>query len=228
MFEVMLGGGTRVKDKEFVPSKDNMFIREVPAAEFITGDQLAIAVGLTVGTSQNSTAGWLHYIDTVDGKTKYVAKKPLRHTVTWNDLNTKGVVFGTMTVAINGDTYKVRLLKGSATDPHVGSYGFDLPGTHGSEWNRLLYHISGKPFTNASNRLTSEGITTGDWASYSEADLGMHGSFGNGSYSWCQEVGTDPMTRVRRGESGVSYSNLYTSSTANLYCGWRPVLELVE
>lgn len=204
----------------------SVFIREVPASEFITGAALASQIGLTAGVSLHSTAGWLHFED--EGKTKYISKRPLRHTVSWDELNAVGAVFGTKTAIINGDTYKVRLLSGANTNPSTAVNGsFDHAGTHGCEWNRLLYHISAKPFTNGNNRLASEGIVVGDWASYSEADLVTSYIPGNGSYNWCQETGTEGTQRITRGSAGVSYLYQGDSSYAGSSYGWRPVLELV-
>lgn len=205
----------------------SMFIREVPSSEFITGDQLAAAIGLTAGIPI-ADAGWLKFADSVDGKTKYISKRPLRSNINWDQLNAVGAVFGSKTVVIKGLTYKVRLLSGANSNPATGSSGWDAPYTHGCEWNRLMYHISAKPFANPSNTLQSEGITEGDWASYSEADLLTHSSGGNGSYSWCQETGTTPTTRGSCGAVGVSYSIQNASSDAYSYLGWRAVLELVE
>lgn len=224
MFEIMLGGG---KPKGWVPSKDSMFIREVGSSEFITGDVLAAQIGLTAGVSQHSDAGWLLFADTVDGHTKYIAKRPFRHSITWDQLNVVGVVFGTRTVVINDLTYKVRLPSGVNFDPATESNGWDAPYTHGCEWNRLMYRISAKPFGNPKNTLASEGITEGDWASYSEKDLLTHFTHGYGNYSLCQETGTDPTTRVVRGYGGVGRSQQGPSKSNGNY-GWRPVLELVE
>lgn len=163
----------------------------------------------------------------MDGKTKYISKRPLRNNISWNHINAVGAVFGTATVVVNGDTYKVRLPSGANTNPAKGSSGHDAPHTHGCEWNRLMYHISALPFGNFNNKLTSEGIAEGDWASYSEKDLLTHSSGGSGSYQWCQETGTDPSTRVYRGYTGVSHSAQMPSSTTAAGCGWRAVLELV-
>ena len=222
MFEIMLGGS---KSKT---GGAGMFVGEVTASEFITGDQLATAIGLTAGTSQHSTAGWLLFKDTVDGRTKYISKKPLRHSISWDALHARGAVFGTATVVIKGLTYKVRLLSGANSNPAKGSSGWDAPYAHGCEWNRLMYHISAKPFeAGASNTLASEGIEEGDWASYSEGELLTHSSHGNGSYSWCQETGTTVTARVLRGINGVSSSAQNTSSTVNSNLGWRVCLELV-
>lgn len=223
MFEVMLGGGASGSKVE------GMFIREVPASEFITGDVLASQIGLTAGTSQHSDAGWLKFADGVDGKTKYISKKPLRHSISWNHINAVGAVFGSANVSINGGTYKVRLLSGANTNPSTTPNGsFDRPGTHGTEWNRLLYRVSAGPFADMANTLASEGISTGDWAQYTEIDLLPHRKYGNGSYSWCQETGTTGDTRVGRGYVGVSNSAQSITSDVSAYTGWRPVLELVE
>lgn len=203
------------------------FYGEVGVNELITGDTLAIAIGLDDG-APIADAGWLKF--SLDGRVLYVAKRPLRHSISWNSINTVGAVFGTTTVVINGDTYKVRLLKGTNAGPVTRDWGYDEPYTHGSEWNRLLYRVSANPFGDTRNTLGSEGIATGDWASYSEADIGTAMAYtgGNGGLSWCQETGTTGTTRVSRGNSGVSHSTQDISSNVTTYLGWRPVLELVE
>lgn len=89
-----------------------------------------------------------------------------------------------------------------------------------------MYHVSGKPFYYTQNILTSEGITEGDWAQFSEADLLTNHVYGNGSYSWCQDqAGVDT---VARGYDGVSYIFPRYKSATFAYMGWRPCLELVE
>ena len=204
-----------------------MFVGEVTASEFITGTALASQIGITQGTVIPD-AGWLKFDDTVDGKTKYISKKPLRSHISWDALNAVGAVFGSKTVVIKGSTYKVRLLKGIIANTLVGTTnGYDIPASHGCEWNRLMYRISAKPFANPNNILASESIVEGDWASYSEADLVTHSSHGNGSYQWCQETGTTPTTRVLRGHYGVSSLGRDTSSNSAAVYGWRACLELV-
>ncbi len=201
------------------------FLGEVPASEFITGTHIAYLVNLTVGTVQNDNESWLKFKDPVDAKIKYVAKKPLRRNISWAELNLRGLVTG-KTIEIAGKRYIVRLLEGLGrplTDLSSNDQ-FDHPDTHGSEWNRLLYHVSGKPFENAENTLASEGIEEGDLAQYSESDLGMVGS-NVGAACWCKE--SYSAYRVYRGFWGVSRSAL-RSSFSNPDTGWRPVLELIE
>ena len=205
---------------------ENGFFGEVPASELINGVHLASALKLTAGTAQHTNEPWLKFA--LDGKILYVSKKPLRHSISWDALNAVGAVIGA-DLAVAGFKVKVRLLSGANTNPSTAANGsFDHPGTHGCEWNRLMYRISAKPFGHASNTLASEGITEGDWASYSEADLVTHSSGGNGSYQWCQETGTTDITRVYLGFFGVSHLNQLTSSGSSAYCGWRACLELVR
>lgn len=198
------------------------FFGEVPYTLFQNGVWVAQNVGLTAGVSQNSNEPWLKFI--LDGKILYVAKKTFRHTVSWDNLNSLGIVTGTKTVTFGGNTYKVRLLKATVTDFQYG-YGYDPVETHGSEWNRLLYRISGKPWYNAENTLASENIEEGDWAQYTEAQLNFIWQLADGGVTMCQErVGTD---NIRRGSGGVSHVWYNASSNASHTHGWRPVLELV-
>lgn len=204
------------------------FFGEVTSAELISGDDLALECGISEGTSQNSTGGWLKFA--WEGNVQFVAKKPFRHSISWNAINTAKCVHGNAgdkTVVIGGKTYKVRLFKGALTDPSR----YDLPdrGAMGSEWNRLMLpiHIQAKDKSWAYPAYVESDIPY--WGiDFTDEDLLTHNSFGNGSYSWCQEVSNDnPSGRVYRGHGGVSYSGRSASSSASAYNGWRPVLELV-
>lgn len=219
----MLGGSNE-------PKVDSKFIREVPASEFITGAALASQIGLTAGTSQHSDAGWLHF--ELDGKTLYVAKKPYRHSVSWNNIHAVGAVFGTRTVVFNGKKYKVRLLKSVATGDRYtgGSSGYDPVGTYGSEWNRLMYPIHSGAHTQTGNPspVSGEGIRFGTLAQYTDTDLVVHSTGGSGSHNWCQETpSADSTARVIRGAAGVSYLTWIAASELSRHFGWRPVLELI-
>lgn len=90
------------------------FFGEVPAAELITGDELCNQIGLTVGVSQNSDAGWLKY--KIEGRHLFVAKKNIKHTVSWDNINESGAVFGDSTIKIGNNIYLVRLLTSTEWD----------------------------------------------------------------------------------------------------------------
>lgn len=200
------------------------FYGEVPASEFITGDDLANTIGLTAGTAQNSTVPWLKF--NLEGKTLFVPEKTFRRAVTWDQIHARGAVFGDTTVRIQGDTYKVRLLKGANSDPTSTGAGHDLEKTWGSEWNRLFYPLVPNPTNTPTHSISQEGITYGEWANYTETQLNVGSNGGSGRRNWCQESnGSD---RVTRGASGISYLLLASSSSAYMSPGWRPCLELVQ
>ena len=175
----------------------------VSAVELITGDDLALEIGLSPGTAQFSGEGWFKWA--YNQKILFVAKKTFRHNLSWDQIHAIGAVFGTKTASIGGKTYKVRLLTGGNGQP--ASEG-------GGEWNMIMYGVH-------QNYLPP-------WDYYNDQDLQTHNSYGNGSYSWCQETSSsDASRRVFRGGLGVSNFGTTTSSFAYTYLGWRPVLELL-
>jgi len=203
-------------------SWDAGFFGEVPASELITGDALASQIGLSSGTAQFSNEPWLKFA--YQGKIQFVAKKPFRYRLSWNDINAANAVYGDRTVTIGGLTYKVRLMRGANKDP-AGAYDGSI--CHGSEWNRLMLPIHENAPNNWAypNNVDSP---TEDWSvNYTDEDLLTHYKYGDGSRSWCQEVAQTASNRIYRGIGGVSYSGSFPASYSHSDFGWRPVLELL-
>ena len=205
------------------------FFGEVSASELISGDALASLVGISQGTSQNSTVGWLKFA--WQGKILFVAKKTFRHSISWDHINSANAVYGSKSVVIDGLSYKIRLLKGANKDP-AGAYNGAI--CHNSEWNRLMLPIHQEAINknwaypdNVESDIPvwAHSLGTGTQGRYTDADLLTHYDYGSGSYSWCQEVAGSSATRVCRGRDGVSFSGSYTSSTSASSRGWRPCLE---
>ncbi|MDD2297321.1 MAG: hypothetical protein PHX79_05850 [Sphaerochaetaceae bacterium] len=197
------------------------FFGEVHPDALLNGVMLAKELGLTAGTIQNTDAPWLKFA--LDGKTLFVAKKTLRHTIPWNSINAVNAVYGDKIISVKGFNYRVRLMKTGTTDPMVSYNGTC---NHGSEWNRIMLpiHIEAKDKTWAFPANVEADIPY--WGiDYTDEDLLTHYNHGTGSYSWCQE--TYSSNRVFRGSSGVSYSNNSSPSYSAGSSGWRPVLELV-
>ena len=98
----------------------------------------------TAGYDFKSNTNWLVFND--NGIEKLVAKKPLKYDISWNALNSAGLVFGNKTrITINNKTYKIRLMRGfnestGVNDPNNWDYGKTDYQNHvkGSEWNRLI------------------------------------------------------------------------------------------
>lgn len=213
------------------------FFGEVPASELITGDALASECGISQGTSQHSTAGWLKFA--YKGEIQFVAKKPIRHSISWDAINTANCVYGDSgdkTVVIGGKTYKVTLMRAlePTNDPKTAASGSSGAVNHHSEWNRLMCQIHeeavngswGYPDNIESDiGILEHSLGSGSQGMYSDADLIL--ASGDGRRSWCQEMSTSTSSRLYRGNGGVSFSYGYTSSNAGSAYGWRPVLKLV-
>ena len=197
----------------------------VTSAEMITGDALTTLVGITQGTSQNSTTNWLKFA--YKGKVLFVAQKPIRYSLSWDSINAVGAVTGTKQVAIKSLNYKVRLLQGALTNPSENNAA-DL-GAKGSEWNRLMLAVHEQVKNKNWDYPAYVEADIQDFGTYfTDAELYTKNNVGNGTYSWCQETTkSDSSSRVIRGLTGVSYSNWNTSSHTTSHLGWRPVLELI-
>ena len=187
---------------------------------------MARRIGLTAGVSQFSDEPWLKF--SYMGKTEFVAKKPFRHSISWNSINAVNVVFGNRTIKIGGNTYKVRLMKGKTEgrQDDTSSYKGDI--CKNSEWNKLMLpiHIKAPDKWQYPSNVNSP---TENWnVGYTDNDLLTISRAGNGSYCWCQEYGRDSGNKLLRGLDDVSYSNNVTPSNNMLGFGWRPVLELVD
>jgi hypothetical protein len=190
--------------KSTLPSSP--FKGEVLAADLITGPALVAAVGVTTGTAfGNGSPDWLKFVD--NGKTFYIAKKPLRTGVTWEILNGFGAVFGTKVITIGDKQYRVRLMTGGNADP---------ASTGGGEYNNY--------FSRCTTYYT--GAASDRFANYSGADVGWAGGTSSGELSLIQEHtgSSGPGARGYPGFLGLWYQ---VANTTHSGYGWRPVLELI-
>lgn len=202
------------------------FYGEVPTSDFITGDELARMIGLTAGRSQYSDEPWLKF--SYLGKTEFVAKKTFRHSISWDTLDKANAVFENRTIKIGDHTYKVRLPKGKSEgkqDDISSAYGSI---NHGSEWNKLMLPIHKNAPSNWANKDNVNSPTENWNVGYTDADLFTYPSAGAGTYSWCQEYGSNISYRLFRGITDVSSSGHSYPSRDYSYLGWRPVLELID
>jgi hypothetical protein len=206
-----------------------IYYGEVPASEFFTGAELSTLLGVTQGTLQNSTTDWFKF--GLGDKTLFIPKQTFRHSISWDHIYSRGLVYGTddnglaptgtptnqlRVVSKDGFNYKVRLIRGSSIDPHNGTSGTNLAISQGSEWNELMYRVS-----SANPNGTGE-----NFAMYTDAQLNI--TSGNGTYIWCQEqYSVGSTSRVFRGSNSVGYLSNNTSSFTGSSRGWRPALELI-
>jgi hypothetical protein len=191
-----------VKKSSIPPSP---FKGEVAGADLITASALATALGITGTVLVDPNPNWLKFID--NGKTFYIAKKPMRTAVLWETLDAIGAIKGTKTLNIGGNIYKVRVMTGGNADP--ASSG-------GGEYNAYFGRVT----------VNYTGPAADRWANYSNTDVYWNGGTANGELTLCQEKYSTngPLTRGYPGFNGLWYQA--PGSTHGGY-GWRPVLELV-
>ena len=238
------GSGPGPSEMIYDAATDTGYYGEVSAADLVTGAALASAIGLSVGAAM-ADAGWLKFYvgpnaDCNRGSCAYVlfvAKMPLRHSLTWVGINTARPVDGSgAAITIGDDSYKVRLLTGADADPSTYTYGTTCaqnPGA-GSEWNGLFYRIH-EDTPNCAN--VAEGMPNGfettrhggpqvggNWDDLTDAETGVRHGLNDGSACWCQEA--NAAVRVYRGHIGVADFASYSATSNPRWLGWRPALEL--
>ena len=248
----LIGGGPGPSEL-IAGDEEAGYFGTVSSSNLIDGNSLASELGITQGTSINSTTDWLKFA--LDGKTVFVTKKSIRHSISWETLYLAGAVYGdglkagesgaehhntegnsgTLTatrqdaqVTIDGNTYTVRLLKGVDEDPTNTWDDADSGAIGpGNEWNKIMLPIH----TNAPDSWNNPEYVdnpTEDWGiGFTDSDLVTHYDYGDGSRSWCQETrDTDTVSRVTRGSTGVSDLLAYSSDSTYSTTGWRPTLVL--
>lgn len=178
---------------------------EVLPSSFISGADLATAVGFTTSTLVNPDTPWLKFQDL--GKTFYISKKVIGQNLAWAQLDALGLIKGTKTIVIGGLTYKVRVM--------TGGNGSDPTNTAGGEYDNYFL------------RTTTSYSGAGEaWVSNAPADMGWNGNVSAGSMIICQE-GSTQGGHVLRGYPGFTGIWYEPDDVPNVAYGWRPVLELV-
>lgn len=197
---------------------------EVASNDFISGDALANMLGITAGTSQYSNEPWLKFA--YEGDVYLIAKKPYRHTISWDQINAANAVYGNKTIEIGGKKYQVMLMRGIGNDvqpnPKTFYKPYDGAANHQSMWNALMLPIHAKAPSSWAypNNVKSP---TDNWGiGYTDADL-----LTNNLYTWCQETTYAENCRSLRGDSCVSLARAGVSGGAGSTCGWRPCLKIV-
>jgi hypothetical protein len=192
----------------------------VRAQDFITGDALATAINLTGGTSVNSDAGWLHYIET-NGLEFLIAKKPLRQNITREAIDTAQAQ-GNKEVTIGGVIYVVKFMKG------MKGSGLSIDDVNaGGDWNSYIY-----PLYAGADRDQLP-VATPVWAQYTGPMLGIYPdrmSQASAAHSIMGEVASNGGYATR----GMAWTNstvtnvmglwYMVANTPQVFYGWRPML----
>lgn len=193
------------------------FYGEVLNPDLPSGMELRQLVGLNgFGTERNPYSKWVKFA--LDGKKLYFPLQPLYYNISWDKIHSVGAVFG-KEIVWGGRRFKVRLFKGSSSDPTALGQFNDPTQTPTSEWNRLMYPIHDTHPGGAPN-----------WANYANLELGVSwtGSPIDFFATWCQESRSGFAQAVHRGYNGIAHYNYNSKGTGGTPMCWRPILELVE
>ena len=72
--------------------RDAGYFGFVPSVDLLSGTDLALTLGITGGTAINSDSPWIKYV--WNGRVCFTPLKPLRHSITWNQIYEAGAVYG--------------------------------------------------------------------------------------------------------------------------------------
>lgn len=211
------------------------YFGEVSSAELFTSVEIQMVIPVAGGTDITPPDKlWLKFY--FKGKILYIAKKPLKSGVSWNDIYAAGGVYGTndnglypgspavnqyhpMTKVENGRSWTLvpRLIRAVNGDPASAS-SYSAAGYVDSEWSQLFGRIA-----NATNDATTE-----KWARFTNTELGgvnnYFGTLGQETY------GTNVLYCAQAGDGGSLNSRvnrLKTARTSTYAFSWRPVLDLI-
>ena len=97
--KVLLAGDSSAGFYGFVQPSDFGGITDNPVgSQTFGGDNLALALGISQGTSQYSDVAWMKF--NFGGKILFTPVKTLRYTITWNTIYNAGAVYGDDSVGI--------------------------------------------------------------------------------------------------------------------------------
>lgn len=174
----------------------------------ITPNELVALAGITQGVTisdadhdPSKPITWLKFSHNY--KTLFVADRAIQHSISWDHLNSKDLVFGKV-VDIDGQKYLLRLLQSSYINPTPSTNG--LVTDANSEWHNLILNFTPDGYTESFWNMTLKGCQT-----------------------WLQETLSDDLGKAIAigGMLGntVRFSFNKNSKTDNL--GYRPVLEVL-
>lgn len=179
----------------------------IPSSKLINGNDLAALCTLTTGTPVYNDTEWFKFA--YKGKTLFFSSRILRHTLSFTELESKGLIAG-RTVTIGGKQYKVRV-------PSGGNFGGD-PTVN--DWDPLMYRIC--PTAPAPGGLQKWDNISADHINSADPGSTIKAA------TFCSNVYTyNTNNRVVRGNPGLeNYNQVNQGDRYSLY-GWRPVLELI-
>lgn len=188
-----------------IPSIDfGKFTAGSQTGKTLTASTLAAALSITEGGAINENTTWHKF--NWENQIWYIASKAIRHSVSWNSINTAKAVFGQIIISTTRGKFAPYLLTGGG----YTNASNVIPGGD-NMWDKLLYQL--KP--------------GGSWGTnYNDEQLDFHtAAEGKGYCHMCQESYKNFKT-YRGGYDGAD-AGIFESYRKEEYYGWRPALRYV-
>lgn len=179
------------------------YLGQVSGANLIKTGSLASLVGLGTTNTITPDSVWLKF--SYYGSIVYIAKKTVVNEVSYNNLNTAGVIAGTRIVTIGSTRFYIRSPLG-------------LGGLGSNEWEDLIY------------RVHVDDPTLTHWEVFTNEDMNI-GLDGSGNPITGDQTITSDSGSVNgyytRGATGLTSKDAISAGGVNNFIAWRPVLVLI-
>lgn len=219
------------------------YFGSLPSSSFININALRTAVNFLTGTVLTVSPKWHKFVR--NGKVIYLPEQCSVQNVSWTQLYTAGLVFGSndngpynanagnvnqnAQVTIGADTYRVRLMRGYNDDYNVFPSTTNVAEpteTFTCEYDDLMYPLS--LWVPAVQRMANQ-------ANLTLTQQGFAGAVTNYGILMQEKcvnaAGTQPLVRgsgVTGTRDGLTRRNITPNALASATACWWPVLELIE
>lgn len=199
-------------------------------APLITGYELVDLIGfdrlgIIKSPHQFNEEPWLHFSD--NGREVYIAKKPFKHSISWDQLNALNITIGNNIIIHKNECYLVRLIRA------VNVFGDDLKYEYNprygksqfySEWVKYMYRVYFPSIHSVYGKWLPNVYSSeiGELGCYSDEDLHTRYVYGPGTFTWTQNGSIVGGARLN---GPVNFPDTCTNLPD---CGWRPVLEKIN
>jgi hypothetical protein len=226
--------GVNLENFKYDSDRDTGYFGRLSSDDFISYVSLSKKVRFSKGTIMPDK-GWLVFY--YRGEIVYIPQHPIRYGISWDDLESDGLVFG-KDIKIGKQTYNISLPTGAKANP-VDDIRWQNAGAdeeleidlgYGSIWNELIYRVHKDiPGITDKGENCSGGPQYGEnWDELTDEELNVNwNKCSVGTATWCQETSShDSTARVYRGYFRLAISNRGTSSNSNVNRGWRAMLKV--
>lgn len=226
--------GVNLENFKYDSDRDTGYFGRLNSDDFISYVSLSKKVRFSKGTVMPDK-GWLVFY--YRGEIVYIPQHPIRYNMSWDDLESAGLVFG-KDIKIDKQTYNISLPTGAKANPvddikwqnSNANEELEIDLGYGSVWNELIYRVHKDiPGVTDLGEDCSGGPQYGEnWDELTDEELNINwNKCSVGTATWCQEIAsTDSAGRVHRGHHRLAISGRGTSSDSYVHLGWRAMLKV--